>query len=249
MNERLGETRLNKQGTMMKIVRYGNYDDIDIEFMDEFHYIKEHQLYANFKTGGVKNPYDRTICGVGYIGVGKYKTGTDTKHTEEYQNWTCMIRRCYDDKLKERYSAYYGDCIVCDEWHNFQSFAEWWNNNIYRVGTERMHLDKDILFNGNRLYSPKTCLIVPQRINMMFMKKPNKYNLPNGILPIANGRYSARYGGNHIGNFDTLELAVKAHDIEKKKALKELAEEYKDKIPNKLYEALFYWQPESLKCA
>ena len=40
MNERLGETRLNKQGTIMKIVRYGNYDDIDIEFMDEFHYIK-----------------------------------------------------------------------------------------------------------------------------------------------------------------------------------------------------------------
>lgn len=249
MNERLGETRLNKQGTMMKIVRYGSYTDIDVEFMDDFHYVKEHQAYINFKNGGVKNPYDRTICGVGYIGVGKYKTGTDTKHTEEYQNWTCMIRRCYDDKLKERYSAYYGDCIVCDEWHNFQTFAEWWNNNIYRVGSERMHLDKDILFNGNRLYSPKTCLIVPQRINMMFMKKPNKYNLPNGILPIANGRYSARYGGNHIGNFDTLELSVKAHDIEKKKALKELAEEYKDKIPNKLYEALIYWQPESLKCA
>lgn len=249
MNGRLGETRLNKQGTMMKIVRYGNYDDIDIEFMDEFHYIKEHQLYANFKTGGVKNPYDRTICGVGYIGVGKYKTGTNTKHTEEYQNWTCMIRRCYDEKLKERYSAYYGDCIVCDEWHNFQTFAEWWNDHIYRVGTERMHLDKDILFNGNRFYSPDTCLIVPQRINMMFMKKPNKYNLPNGIIPIANGRYNSSYRGKSIGNYDTLELAVNAHDVEKKKALKELAEEYKDKIPNKLYEALICWQPESLKCA
>lgn len=79
MNGRLGETRLNKQGTMMKIVRYGNYDDIDIEFMDEFHYIKEHQLYANFKNRRCKNPYDRTICGVGYIGVGKYKTGTKYK--------------------------------------------------------------------------------------------------------------------------------------------------------------------------
>lgn len=33
MNERLGETRLNKQGTIMKIVRYGSYDDIDIEFI------------------------------------------------------------------------------------------------------------------------------------------------------------------------------------------------------------------------
>ena len=56
MNERLGETRLNKQGTMMKIVRYGSYTDIDVEFMDDFHYIKEHQAYVNFKNGGIKNP-------------------------------------------------------------------------------------------------------------------------------------------------------------------------------------------------
>lgn len=244
MNKRLGEIRLNKQGTMMKIVRYGSHEDIDIEFLDDFHYVKEHQAYSNFKNGGVKNPYDKTICGVGYIGVGKYKTGTGTKHTEEYQNWTCMIRRCYDEKLKERYSAYYGDCIVCNEWHNLQIFSEWWNNNIYRVGTERMHLDKDILFNGNRLYSPDTCLIVPQRINMMFLKKPNKYNLPNGIIPIGNERYNANYRGKSIGNYDTLELAVKAHDAEKKKALKELANEYKDKVPNKLYEALINWQPD-----
>lgn len=249
MNERLGETRLNKQGTMMKIIRYGSHEDIDIEFLDDFHYIKEHQVYSNFKSGGVKNPYDKTICDVGYIGVGKYKTGTETKHTEEYQNWTCMTRRCYDEKLKERYSAYYGDCIVCNEWHNFQIFSEWWNNNIYRVGTERMHLDKDILFDGNRLYSPDTCLIVPQRINMMFLKKPNKYNLPNGIIPVSNGRYNASYRGKSIGNYDTLELAVKAHDMEKKKALKELADEYKDKVPNKLYEALINWQPDYNICA
>lgn len=49
MKERLGETKLNKQGTMMKIIRYGRHDDIDIEFMDEFHYVKEHQSYINFK--------------------------------------------------------------------------------------------------------------------------------------------------------------------------------------------------------
>lgn len=249
MNERLGETRLNKQGTMMKIVRYGSFDDIDIEFMDEFHYIKEHQIYSNFKSGGVKNPYDRTICGVGYIGVGEYKTGTDTKHTEEYQNWTCMIRRCYDEKLKERYSAYYGDCCVCDEWHNFQNFARWWNENIYRVGTERMHLDKDILFDGNRMYSPNTCVISPQRINMLFLKKPNKYNLPNGIKPSSKGRYESKYNGKHLGVFDSIEDAVMAHDIAKSEALIQIANEYKDKIPNNLYEALINWKPDYQKCA
>ena len=40
------------------------------------------------------------------------------------------------------------------------------------------------------------------------MKKQNKYGLPNGLQPMANGRYSARYNGKHIGNFDTLEEAA-----------------------------------------
>lgn len=249
MSNRLGEMRLNNHGTMMKIIRYGSHEDIDIEFMDEFHYIKENQSYTNFKVGSVKNPYDRTICGVGYIGVGEYKTGTNIKHTEEYQNWTCMIRRCYDKKLKERYSAYYGDCSVCEEWHNYQNFAKWWNENVYRVGTERMHLDKDILFGGNRIYSPDTCLISPQRINMMFMNKPNKYNLPNGIKPSSKGRYESKYNGKYLGVFDSIEDAVVAHDMAKTEALIQIANEYKDKIPNKLYEALINWKSNYQKCA
>lgn len=249
MSNRLGEMRLNNHGTMMKIIRYGSHEDIDIEFMDEFHYIKEKQSYTNFKVGSVKNPYDRTICGIGYIGVGEYKTGTNIKHTEEYQNWTCMIRRCYDEKLKERYSAYYGDCSVCEEWHNYQNFAKWWNENVYRVGTERMHLDKDILFGGNRIYSPDTCLISPQRINMMFMNKPNKYNLPNGIKPSSKGRYESKYNGKYLGVFDSIEDAVVAHDMAKTEALIQIANEYKDKIPNKLYEALINWKSNYQKCA
>lgn len=143
--------------------------------------------------------------------------------------------------MKKIHPAYYGISTVCEEWLNFQVFAKWYNENIYQVGTERMHLDKDILVKGNKFYSPDTCLIVPQRINMLFMQKPNKYNLPNGILPIANGRYSARYGGNHIGNFDTLEEATAAHEREKRKAIKRVANEYKEVIPDKVYKALLAW--------
>ena len=45
----------------MKIIRYGDYDDIDVQFQDEFYYIKEHQTYSNFRSGSIKNPYDRTV--------------------------------------------------------------------------------------------------------------------------------------------------------------------------------------------
>lgn len=242
-NERLFEIRNNNNGTPMQIIAYRKQSDIDVQFLDGYDCIREHTTYSNFQRGQVKNPFDKTICNVGYIGDGEYLTGTARKHTVEYQNWTCMIRRCYDETLKERYSAYFRDCVVCDEWHNFQMFAKWYNDNIYQVGSERMHIDKDILIKGNKLYSPDTCLIVPQRINMLFLKKPNKYGLPNGIKPIANGRYSSQYCGKHIGNFDTLKQAVIAHDKEKQKAIIDIANEYREKIPSKLYNALMNWEP------
>ena len=43
--------------------------------------------------------------------------------------------------------------------------------------------------------------------------------------------------------FDSIEEAEIAHEEEKKKAITKIAEEYKDKIPTKLYKALLEWKP------
>lgn len=152
-----------------------------------------------------------------------------------------MIRRCYDLNKKELYSAYFGKCDVCEEWHNFQNFAKWYEDNFYQVGTERMHIDKDILFKDNRLYSPETCILVPQRINMLFMKKPNKAGLPTGIKKAGRGKYDAWYNEEFLGKYDALEDAVIAHDNKRKEAIKAVANEYKDVIPERLYVALINW--------
>ena len=48
---KLGEIKKNSNGTPMKIVAYRNSGDIDVQFLDDFYYIKEHQAYVNFKTG------------------------------------------------------------------------------------------------------------------------------------------------------------------------------------------------------
>ena len=87
----VGEINTNTHGTKMKIVRYGSNEDIDIEFLDEFHYIKEHQAYSNFKSGGVKNPYDRDLYNVGYFGVGNYSSRDNGKMAFAYKTWTGMI--------------------------------------------------------------------------------------------------------------------------------------------------------------
>ena len=108
-----------------------------------------------------------------------------------------------------------------------------------------MHIDKDILYKNNRIYSSQTCLLVPQRINMLFMKKPNKYGLPTGITPTKNtGRYATEYNGKHLGTFDTVEESAIAHDKAKKEAVTEVANEYKDKIPDRVYQALINWIPD-----
>lgn len=226
----------------MQIVTYRSAMDIDVKFLDEHGFIYKHNIYSNFKNGWIKNPYDRTIFGVGYIGVGKYNTGNAEHRTQEEYVWRGMFERCYGDKYKEKHPAYYGICSVCDEWHDFQVFAEWYTQNIYQVGTERMHLDKDILVKNNKIYSPETCLIVPQKINVMFMKKKNKYGLPNGIKPRANGKYEAKYSGKQIGIYDSVEEAVVAHNNKKKEAIIRLANEYKRVIPKKVYEALLSYE-------
>ena len=237
---RLGETNTNKYGTVMKIIEYNKNSDIVVEFQDE-HKAKVHTTYTNFTRSQVRNPYDKTVYDVGYLGEGKYKVYIDQEHLEPVYNvWRTLLGRVCTEKHRKRFPAY-ADCKVCDEWLCYQNFAEWWNENMYHIGNERMHLDKDILVKGNKFYSPDTCLIVPQRINMLFLQKPNKYNLPSGISPMANNRYRAEYNGKKVGNYDTLEEAIQAHDNEKRKAIKKVADEYKQVIPDKVYKALLEW--------
>lgn len=236
----LGEIRKNNKGTDMEIIKYVSCNNIDVKFLDTYGYVKHNTTYSNFKKGQIRNPYDATICDVGFIGEGNYVTRIGDKHTVQYQIWQLMLRRCYDPKFVNLQPSYNGICEVCNEWFNFQNFAKWWDDNIYQVGTERMHVDKDILHPGNKIYSPENCMIVPQRINMLFMNKPNKYGLPCGVKPNGN-QYEANYNREYLGKFDTIEEAEIQHNKAKKLAIVNVANEYKKVIPNKLYEAMINW--------
>ena len=62
---REGEITKDKNGTYMKIIKYKNYDDIFVEFLDEYHAII-HSDYDKFKRKSIKNPYFQTIYRVEY---------------------------------------------------------------------------------------------------------------------------------------------------------------------------------------
>lgn len=158
------------------------------------------------------------------------------------------MKRCYDDKYKEKRSSY-KDCFVCNEWLNYSNFKEWYDKNYYQIDDELMYLDKDILFKGNKMYSPITCVFVNNRINCLILdnkSKNSKYS--TGVSKYGSKYYARLRKGNkdrtrvNIGIYDTDEEAYESYKKAKKEYIKEVAEEYRDKIPDNLYQSLINWE-------
>ena len=156
--DRVGEIIYNEYGEKMTIIAYENAHDIIVKFDNGY---KINTQYINFKLKHLISPYAKTSFDIGFLGDGKYNT-IDNK--DAHDSWNSMMKRCYG---RNKYGN--KDKYVCDEWLNFQNYAEWYYENYYSIDKERMELDKDILVKGNNIYSPDTCIFVPQRINSLFV--------------------------------------------------------------------------------
>ncbi|STO12725.1 AP2 domain [[Flavobacterium] thermophilum] len=245
--ERLGQVNKNNYGSLMEVVEYNSATDIWVKFEKGNHV---HTNWKAFCKGDVKSVYDKTVYGIGYIGEGVYKPYENGKPSPQYSTWTGMLERCYSDKLYKRYPTYMG-CSVAEEWHNFQNFSKWYDENYYEVDDEKMELDKDILLKGNKTYSPDYCVFVPKRINLLFVKKDElRGDLPIGVCFYKRDKkYQANCkdekGNNvYLGRYNTPEEAFEAYKKFKENIIKKVAEEYKDRIPKRLYEALINYEVE-----
>lgn len=243
--DRIGEKKYNTHGTLMKIIEYKNSKNVLIEFQDEHKY-RTIVRYGDFKKGEIRNPYDKTILGIGYLGEGKYSKKINRK---PYEVWKKMIQRCYDPyELNRRHG--YIDCFVCEEWHCFQNFAQWYEKNCYEIGNEKMCLDKDILYKGNKIYSPETCVFVPNKINVLFTKTDAKRGeYPIGVSFLRGKLEVQCCDGNknkYIGLFKINQVreAWLCYKLNKELVIQSIADEYKDLIPKKLYEALYEYEVE-----
>ena len=230
----------------MTIVRYGNKNDIDVQFDDGT--IVEHKRYGNFKRGNIKNPMTPILYGVGYFGIGEFKSRDENgKQTKCYKAWESMLQRCYDPKYQEKYPTYKG-CTVDKRWHNFQNFAEWYYSHYYEIEGQIMNLDKDILNKGNKVYSPETCVFVPQFINKLFIKRDNvRGEYPIGVHKHIDKFKAQLNKGNekmYLGTYSTVEEAFQVYKEAKEQYIKEVANEYKLLIPYELYEAMMNYEVE-----
>lgn len=77
-----------------------------------------------------------------------------------YRTWVSMLSRCYSAKAQER-NPTYKNCSVSDEWLTFSVFKSWMQEQDW----EGNQLDKDLLVEGNKIYSSATCVFVTQMVN------------------------------------------------------------------------------------
>ena len=249
---RVDEVNYNNFGSKMIIVKYNNAHDIDVYF-PKYDYTVNHAEYGNFKKGKIKCVYEPRCYGKGCLGEGKYKMSENGKKTDEYIIWHHMLRRCYDPKFQEKEPTYKG-CIVEDYWLNFQYMGEWIEDNYYEVPGETMHLDKDVLCKGNKIYSRYTCVFVPKRINVLFTKSDKiRGECPIGVHQLPSGNYGVQckngYGKQiYLGTYSTKEEAFQVYKQYKEKLIKEVIDSYEGIIPephySKLKEAMYNYEVE-----
>jgi len=143
-------------------------------------------------TGEISDPLRRSVYGIGFFGIGKHVSSRNGVELNKYTAWSNMLERCYSESFHKNRPKY-SDCFVCDEWLNYQNFADWYEENYI----EGMHVEKDILIDGNRCYSPGTCSFKScQENNEKAFSKNYKVISPHGeVFKVYNMNKFCRENG------------------------------------------------------
>lgn len=247
--DRTGEKFKTKDGYEVEIINYESARNCTIRFNDDKNTVLTNIYYSNLKKEKTLNPNHPSVYEKGYFGVGKFKSrsGDNNFKTKYYNVWLGLLTRSYNKNYQEKQPTYKG-CTVAEEWHNFQNFAAWYEENYKPETMEGWHLDKDILIKGNKIYSPDNCAFVPREINNLFTKRQNH----RGELPIGVKKWGNKFVANcsvygrevKAGVCDDKEEAFQIYKDAKEKHIKAIAERWKDKIDLKLYNAMIEYRIE-----
>lgn len=237
----VGSRFKSKYGEFCTVVEYKNSREVYVIF--DGYEDKVRKLRAsNLKDSSFKNLYRPNIEGVGYLGDGKYSPYNKGVVSKSYRAWKNGLTRCYNDKIHIKRPTY-KDCIFCDDWLEYQKFAEWYENHeSYGLGYE---LDKDLMVRGNRVYSPETCTMLPYEINQVItMSRIGEF--PQGVWKNGNGfccaiTYACNDKRTYLGYYKTIEEASAAYVKAKEDYIHSLAEKWHGKIEERAYQALKSW--------
>jgi len=193
---------------------------------------------------------NKPVYGIGFKG-NDYPSYDGEKQLKEYSLWCGMLYRCTEKHWASR-PTYTG--TTCSE--NFKSytfFYEWCNKQIGFNNRDEngrgWPLDKDLLTRGNKCYSEDTCCFVPQKLNALIVNRSAaRGEYPVGVYwNTGNRRYIAKCSRGaskqtHLGSFNTPQEAFQAYKTFKEALIKEVANEYKEMLDSRVYEALMNYE-------
>jgi len=237
----VGKTYKNKDSTVT-VLDYVKATRVLVRHDDEFGHEMWTQAYR-IRNGDIKNPYGIHLNGVSFTGYGYCNSLDENLRRKVYSLWSCIVGRTLREGYVDKYNTY-SDVTLCEQWHNFQVFCKWVNENEYFHS--KFQLDKDLLIRGNREYSPDACCFLPQELNVVINVNYNTGNgLPVGVNVKGDIYYEAAlsYKGSRklLGQFNTIQEASDVYVEAKEAYVKELAHKWKDKIEPRAYEALMNW--------
>lgn len=247
---KVGERFLNSLGDEYEVVAYRQaHKGIDIKFLSTGNIIRDVSA-KEVKSGFIKNPLAKSVYGTGCFGEGPFKAKIAGRFTPEYQIWIGMMTRVYSEVERIKHPTY-EEVTVCNEWLNFQNFANWCQTQVGfkmadpSVAAKRLALDKDLLIPNNYIYRPEACCFIPNDINVALKgrQRDKTAALPSGVYwHEASQSYTAAFGSKgkqeHLGCFANPEDAKRAFRKRKTEYLQQLAESYKDIISEQAYNAL-----------
>ena len=171
--------------------------------------------------------------------------------TKSYMLWYDVRKRCTKGGSVQKREPTYTDCTMSGNFSNYQYFAEWCTRQVgYNLG---YHLDKDILFKNNKVYSEESCVFVPKQLNN-FLTSRNKCRgqFPQGVSFHKNsGLYASSISissvSTHIGLYRTPLDAHKAYITAKECEARRWAKRLSNKeftVDERVIDALLKWRFE-----
>lgn len=131
-------------------------------------YIAHNVPSGHIRKGEIKDYFSPSVFGVGCLGYAEgYAKRNESRRL--YYTWRNMIRRCYD-KTYSKYKWYGAKGVkVCKRWHRLDYFIEdivhlpGYNEIQFESG--EIELDKDLIDNEQKIYSPETCSLITHKEN------------------------------------------------------------------------------------
>lgn len=172
--------------------------------------------------GRVRDLYFPSCCGVGYMGE------VSTKGNERLYNiWRTMIRRCYNPNSCEYHNYGRKGVEVCERWHCYKNFLDdakllnGYELFLKNESPKNVHLEKDILSEERKIYSPETCFWATAEANerarwqkeIGMRHQSSRYM---GVSKKGTGKYAVRISNNgeriNIGTFSNEIAAANAYN-------------------------------------